>query len=104
MREVCGPYGCGGDDEARQADSESGDGGAMSDKQQLFVVGRLLDDVAETQRWEFCGVFTLREHAEAHCSTDSHFVGPVPLDRYIGDDTTPWPDAYYPTFRDLVTE
>lgn len=70
--------------------------------QMLYVVGKSHPDdidpanAPEWRRWEFQGVYSTRERAEAACIKDEYFVGPVTLDGGFPDETVEWERAYYP--------
>lgn len=72
----------------------------------LFVVGEVFrddDDVEDAREqlrlvtWQLLGVFDTQEAAEAACTDDNHFYGPVELNKRLPDDVEAWPGACYPT-------
>ena len=64
----------------------------MNEEKQLYIVGELKDAYG---RWEFIGVYDSVELAEANCTTDFHFVGPVALNETAPENTDEWPLSYY---------
>jgi len=57
----------------------------------VYVVGRLRGGTVD-----ILGVFTRRELADAACTTEEDFVGPMVLDQRDTDETHPWSGQYYP--------
>lgn len=67
----------------------------------LYVVGKGL--AQGTDEWEFVGVFSTRQLAEAACRNRMYFVGPAELDTDYNDyDPThiEWPDSYIPNTKE----
>lgn len=46
--------------------------------------------------WDFQGVFSSQELAEAACKTSYYFVVPVNLDEQLPHDSVDWPGLYHP--------
>lgn len=65
---------------------------------EIFVVGQLFEE--EGKQWEFQGVFSTKELAEAACRDWTYFVGSAVLDQELPHGTTEeWPGAYFPISR-----
>lgn len=59
----------------------------------LWIVCKQVDD---DHYWEFCGVFDDEKKATAACKTADYFIGPANLNEKIPEETTEWPESYYP--------
>ena len=68
--------------------------------QQVWIVGRVLSEHGNGMVWEFQGVFTTRQEADAACVDGTYFVGPAHLDQHIPHMTVSWLGAYYPLDKD----
>ena len=66
----------------------------------LWVVGRNNDDSGKD--WDFQGVFDTEDKAVAACISPMHFVGPVELNQTIPEESSEWPDSYYPKYTGQV--
>lgn len=60
----------------------------------LYVVGKVTN--GEMKAWELMGVFSVEADAIHACKDSAYFVGPVPLDVALPDQTVEWVGAYYP--------
>lgn len=58
---------------------------------QVWIVGRFPNDA----QWEIQGVYTTQELAEAACTEEGWFIGPVLVDTPLPIKTTEWPGAYF---------
>lgn len=65
----------------------------------LWVLGRADVETPRGYVWDICGVFDTEAAAVAGCTTERHFVGPIPLNVRLPDQTEPWPGAYSPMDR-----
>lgn len=58
--------------------------------------------------WSIAGIFEKEEDAIAVCKEDNFFVGPIELNRNIGEEfpeVVEWPGAFYPTMnKNIYTE
>jgi len=61
----------------------------------VWIVGQL------GMPWEFQGVFSTKEKAEAACKTPFHFIGPAEMDVELPEQKSFWPDAEYPRVKSL---
>lgn len=55
----------------------------------LWVLGANVE-----QDWAICGIFSTREGAVEHCTTEDHYIFPLMLDDWLGDEHTPAPAIY----------
>lgn len=46
--------------------------------------------------WDFQGIFDSEEKAVKACKTKNYFVAPVLLNEEIPEESTEFPDSYYP--------
>lgn len=72
---------------------------------ELFVVGKITDIFGD--EWDFCGVFSDKEKAEAVCTTDKHFVAPARLDDLSlvdRPDGSQWPGGYFPKIGNVLDD
>lgn len=63
---------------------------------ELFIVGKFISERKEGTAWEFQGVYEKETVAIEHCTNNNYFIGPVKLNTPIPEETTDWPDLYYP--------
>lgn len=68
----------------------------MSDRHQVWIVGKALEEGVPSPRWEFQGVFNTEDEAVTACAQDCYFIGPAIVGEAIVDHTVDWPGAYYP--------
>lgn len=64
----------------------------------LWVLGMNLPE-----DWSINGVFSTREKAIAYCTTEDHYVFPVMLDDWLGDEPIA-PPAEYPLLERKADE
>ncbi len=65
---------------------------------QLWIVGKSL---GAASLWEFQGVFTSQEKAEAACHGPLYFVAPVVLNQVLPDETvSEWVGLYWPAAKE----
>ncbi len=63
----------------------------------VWVVGTHKGESELGKAWEFQGVFSTRERAEAVCEGHPNwFIGPVRIDEELPVETVKWPRCYYP--------
>ena len=67
----------------------------LDDGVEMFVVGKVASE-KRFREWELVGVFSNIEDAVKVCRTKNHFVGPVTLNKDIGDERKTWPGVKYP--------
>lgn len=60
----------------------------------LWLVGRWKE--GDDAPWEVMGVFSTERRAVNACSKKNDFVGPLRLNKKLGDCVMSWPGAYYP--------
>ena len=71
----------------------------------LYLVGKWKDETKtamENGIWSVIGIFEKEEDAISACKYDNYFVGPIELNRNIGEEfpeTIEWPEAYYPVIN-----
>lgn len=58
----------------------------------LWIVGKAI----APSGWEFCGVFSSKEKADAACISKAYFIGPATLNEAISDVTEEWVGSYFP--------
>jgi hypothetical protein len=60
----------------------------------LWIVGE-----NTREDWEFVGVFSSQEKAEAACTNPNCWIGPAVLDEDSGDSSksVDWPGVYFPS-------
>lgn len=46
--------------------------------------------------WDVLGIFSTEKRAINACTKDTHFIGPLPLNKRLPDLTVTWPGCYYP--------
>jgi hypothetical protein len=63
--------------------------------EKLWLVGQAYTDY-HPQAWELVGVFSTKEKAVAACKGRRYFVVPIELDFAASDETTPWPNCFFP--------
>lgn len=50
--------------------------------------------------WDISGVFDTEEKAIEACNNrPNYFIGPLPLNKVLPDETTEWPGMYYPAIN-----
>jgi len=63
----------------------------------LWLVGQYRGGTGDGNiAWDFQGVFSSQEEAEAACRSADYFVAPATLGAQLPDATCPWPGVYYP--------
>src|SRR3990167_4528459 len=50
----------------------------------------------DPDNWEFIGVFSDEQKAIDACKDEDYFIAPIKLNECAPDETTEFPDAYYP--------
>ncbi len=61
---------------------------------ELWIVGKNLS--YDNLEWEFQGVFSSRQLAEAACRTEFYFTGPALLNEELPDTTVEWSGVFRP--------
>ena len=62
----------------------------------LWLVGRVHSGSPQVHSWEYLGVFSSPEKAEARCTTDNDFVAEIEVDVPAPEATKTFPKYYYP--------
>lgn len=66
----------------------------MKINDEIFIVGKYIKKTKDGAVWEFEGVFSSKDKAEAACVDRNYFVGPCLFNRIPSD--CEWPGCYYP--------
>ena len=65
------------------------------DRVDVYIVGRELGLTSDGYvAYEVCGVYTDVEKARSLCTTEDHFVGPLPLDEDLPEEEMEWEVEY----------
>lgn len=63
----------------------------------LWVCGKVRRAYSERSVvWDIIGIFDSETQAVKTCKTEKHFVGPVPLNKNLGEKGVRWPGVYFP--------
>jgi len=68
----------------------------MMGKKIVYVVGQYKDGKWPKTNWDLYGIFDNEEDAIVACVDRSYFVGPVEMNKTLGEKTVEWPGVYYP--------
>jgi len=62
----------------------------------IWVVGQYKGGKFPNTNWDLYGVFTTKEKAIAVCNDKSYFIGPVEINKTLGEESVMWPGCLYP--------
>lgn len=70
----------------------------------LWVCGQYKGEVFPNTNWDLYGIFDSEKKAVAACKDKSYFVGPVEMNKILGEKTIKWPGCYYPLSKEQSKE
>lgn len=62
----------------------------------VWITGKHIKTTKLGPVWELSGIYDNEADAVEACKDEFYFVGPFPKNTSTPDETTNWPDCYYP--------